>query len=173
MFCLIILHTAKFAYWSRNDIFPVFLILFNPLFASPSLSPWDRARQWLSPQEMSMTLVMLSSSIKRGLSEVVSDEPQPRHEPQPHANTCITHTGEHRDTRIYKGGYNGTCLLSSSLWDKWEVVYTWPADVKASDDWLPAHTFLIIKPCRASITLGLYTRFVSPCPSLPVTQTHK
>lgn len=51
-------------------------------------------------------------------------------------------------------------------------VYTWPADVKASDDWLPAQTFLIMKPCRASTTLGLYTRFVSPCPSLPVIKKH-
>lgn len=116
-----------------------------------------------------MILVILSSSINRGLSEVVSDEPQPRHEPQPHANTCITHTHtqENTETQEFIWVYNATCLLS----DICEVVYTWPADVKANEDWLPAQTFLIMKPCRASITLGLYTRFVSPCPSLPVTQT--
>lgn len=49
--------------------------------------PWDRARQWLSPHEISMILVIPSSSMNLGLRDVVSEEPHPKHEPQPHANT--------------------------------------------------------------------------------------
>jgi hypothetical protein len=44
---------------------------------------------------------------------------------------------------------------------------TCPVDVKASEDWLPAQTLRINIPCKASITLGLYTLLVSPWPSLP------
>lgn len=47
------------------------------------------------------------------------------------------------------------------------VLPTCPVDVKASEDWLPAQTFLMNIPCKASTTLGLYTLFVSPWPSLP------
>lgn len=32
---------------------------------------------------------------------------------------------------------------------------TCPVEVKARDDWLPAHTFLMNIPCRASTTFGL------------------
>lgn len=38
---------------------------------------------------MSMILVMLRSSMNLGLRDVVSDEPHPKHEPQPHANTWM------------------------------------------------------------------------------------
>lgn len=81
---------------------------------------------------------------------------------------------QHRVTGIFifTASVN-VCRISASVYILCEVcVYTWPADVKASDDWLPAHTFLIMKPCRASTTLGLYTRFVSPCPSLPAIHKH-
>lgn len=44
---------------------------------------------------------------------------------------------------------------------------TCPAEVRARDDWLPAHTFLMMNPCRDSMILGRYTRLVSPWPSLP------
>lgn len=36
-----------------------------------------------------MILVRLRSSTNLGLREVVSEEPHPKHEPQPHANTWI------------------------------------------------------------------------------------
>lgn len=49
---------------------------------------------------------------------------------------------------------------------------TCPAEVRAKDDWLPAHTFLMMNPCSASITLGRYTRLVSPWPSLPASVSH-
>lgn len=49
---------------------------------------------------------------------------------------------------------------------------TCPAEVRARDDWLPAHTFLMMNPCRASMTLGRYTRLVSPWPSLPAGVSH-
>lgn len=49
--------------------------------------PCDKARQWLSPIEMSTTLVVASSSISLGLSAVASEEPQPRQAPQPQAYT--------------------------------------------------------------------------------------
>lgn len=32
---------------------------------------------------------------------------------------------------------------------------------------VPAHTFCTTSPCRYSITFGLYTLAISPCPSLP------
>lgn len=59
----------------------------NCLLTVDGLLPWDRARQWLSPHEISMILVMLRSSMNLGLREVVSEQPHPKHEPQPHANT--------------------------------------------------------------------------------------
>lgn len=49
--------------------------------------PCDKARQWLSPIEMSTTLVVASSSTSFGLRAVASDEPQPRHAPHPQAYT--------------------------------------------------------------------------------------
>lgn len=49
--------------------------------------PCDKARQWLSPMEMSTTLVVASSSISLGLSAVASEEPHPRQAPQPQAYT--------------------------------------------------------------------------------------
>lgn len=52
-------------------------------------------------------------------------------------------------------------------------VPTCPAEVRAKDDWLPAQTFRMMNPCKASITFGLYTRFVSPWPSLPATQVRR
>ena len=50
--------------------------------------PCDRARQWLSPMEISTSLVVASSSISFGLRAVASEEPQPKQAPQPHAYTC-------------------------------------------------------------------------------------
>lgn len=62
----------------------------------PNILPWDRARQWLSPQEISMILVILRSSMNLGLREVVSEDPHPKHEPQPQANTWTQHKNKHR-----------------------------------------------------------------------------
>lgn len=51
---------------------------------------------------------------------------------------------------------------------------TCPAEVRARDDWLPAHTFLMMNPCSDSMILGRYTRLVSPWPSLPAGgESHK
>lgn len=36
-----------------------------------------------------------------------------------------------------------------------ELFPTCPVEVKARDDWLPAQTFLMNIPCRASTTFGL------------------
>lgn len=47
------------------------------------------------------------------------------------------------------------------------MCHTWPVEVRARDDWLPAHTLRMNIPWSASTTLGLYTRLVSPWPSLP------
>lgn len=47
------------------------------------------------------------------------------------------------------------------------MCHTWPVEVRARDDWLPAHTLRMNIPCSASTTLGLYTRLVSPWPSFP------
>lgn len=154
-------------------------------------SPWDRAKQWLSPQEMSIILVMLRSSTNLGLREVVSEEPHPKHEPQPHANTWIdekrkwirgnsgTFFGE-RLSFVLKGPLRSTsrktqevtinCL--SAILRLVKYYLTCPAEVRAKEDWLPAHTFLMMNPCRASITLGRYTRLVSPWPSLPASVSH-
>lgn len=51
--------------------------------------PWERARQWLSPMEMSTIRVAASSSINLGLSAVASEEPHPRQAPQPQAYTWV------------------------------------------------------------------------------------
>ncbi len=45
--------------------------------------------------------------------------------------------------------------------------HTWPVEVRARDDWLPAQTLRMNIPWSASTTLGLYTRLVSPWPSFP------
>lgn len=138
---------------------------------------------------MSMILVMLRSSTNLGLREVVSEEPHPKHEPQPHANTCTDEKGKVELCQlrsIYREMLsifmkrlgvkvlmqtNGVCtspvtsmILNCHLAIKRLVKYylTCPAEVRAKDDWLPAHTFLMMNPCRASITLGQYTRLVSP-----------
>lgn len=58
--------------------------------------PCDRARQWLSPMEMSTTLVVASSSISLGLSAVASEEPQPRQAPQPQAYTWKQERDQHQ-----------------------------------------------------------------------------
>lgn len=49
--------------------------------------PWERAKQWLSPIEISTILVAASSSMSLGLKAVASEEPQPRQAPQPQAYT--------------------------------------------------------------------------------------
>lgn len=161
---------------------------------------------------MSIILVMLRSSTNLGLREVVSEEPHPKHEPQPHANTWID---EKRKVDSWQLWYiykemlfifmkepcdqvfvlsDGVCtstmtspnwLWSTSRKNQKEIInclsailrlvkyrLTCPAEVRAKDDWLPAHTFLMINPCRASITLGRYTRLVSPWPSLPASVSH-
>lgn len=47
--------------------------------------PWERAKQWLSPIEMSTIRVAASSSISLGLKAVASEEPQPKQTPHPQA----------------------------------------------------------------------------------------
>lgn len=168
------------------------------------LLPCVRARQWLSPHEISMILVILRSSMNLGLREVVSEEPHPKHEPQPHANTYIKKNKFPFIISLfvfifYPFKYNNwtkyiwlrtrlavvKVLLLCSFKIKashkeniakisWPTMLhlTCPAEVRARDDWLPAHTFLMMNPCRASITLGRYTRLVSPWPSLPARVSH-
>ena len=55
-------------------------------------SPWLSARQWLSPHAMSTMRMFWRSSMSRGLSDVDSDEPKPRQEPQPQEYNCQVHT---------------------------------------------------------------------------------
>lgn len=55
---------------------------------------------------------------------------------------------------------------------KYCLCHTCPVEVRARDDWLPAQTLRINIPWSASTTLGLYTRLVSPWPSLPA-QKHQ
>jgi len=57
--------------------------------------PADSAKQWLSPQTMSVMLTDCSSSTRRGRNDTVSG-PQPRHGPLPHTYTWQTH--RHTDT---------------------------------------------------------------------------
>lgn len=70
-----------------------------------SVLPCDRARQWLSPHEISMILVMLRSSMNRGLRDVVSEEPHPKQEPQPQANTW-----KDKGTKLALWGVFGMCI---------------------------------------------------------------
>jgi len=52
------------------------------------------------------------------------------------------------------------------------ISHTCPVEVRAADDW-PLHTTLRTwVPVSASITFGLYTRLVSPWPSLPKSIIH-
>lgn len=67
--------------------------------------------------------------------------------------------------------YKPVLTLKIHIWLKM-LHLTCPAEVRARDDWLPAHTFLMMNPCRASMTLGRYTRLVSPWPSLPARVSH-
>ena len=46
-------------------------------------------------------------------------------------------------------------------------LFTCPDTARAMEKWQPQATFLIIVPCRLSITFGLYCLVVSPWPSLP------
>lgn len=132
-----------------------------------SILPCDKARQWLSPIEISTTRVVASSSISLGLRAVASEDPQPRHAPQPHAYTWETSTTH---TIVHSTNENMWWYASLTF-----HIRTCPVEVRAREDWLPAHTLRMNIPCRASTTLGLYTRLVSPWPSLPVrqnTETH-
>lgn len=88
--------------------------------------PCDRARQWLSPIEISTTLVVASSSISLGLSAVASEEPHPRQAPQPQAYTCKQVTWinsrkklswwENRETTSLRRSHERRAMLRNKSW---------------------------------------------------------
>ena len=89
-------------------LLPFFKLLWNPMWFQTNATkrqgmkkgkrqlPCDRARQWLSPMEMSTTRVVASSSISLGRSAVASEEPHPRQAPQPQAYTWEKTMNQHK-----------------------------------------------------------------------------